>query len=148
MAGRQRGAAALTVLCMMMAVIALSLGLMHFVRSGQQNNADYVRETRLRLAAESIVEAAALTVEQEPSIAEKWKADTAANINLETIHLSAVKPPAGVEWKVCGMKREDKIYLIGYARNLQNPSPWEECRLAKGELQKAGDGYVWLGWVP
>ena len=65
-----------------------------------------------------------------------------------SIRLAEVTPRDGVAWKAGGIKRKDKICLLGYARNSRNAKPWEECRLVKGEMQKVGEQYVWLGWAP
>ena len=145
---RQEGAVSLVLLCMLMVVTALSFGLLYFVRAGQQANAGYEEETRLRLAAESMVELVALRIEEDPQLPARWRDDMVMDIKLEAVDLAAVKPPEGVAWKAGGIKRKDKLYLLGYAKNSRNTKPWEEGRLVKGEMQKVGEHYVWLGWVP
>ena len=51
----QKGAVSVILLCMLMLVMLFSFGLLYFIRAGQQVNTRYVCETRLRLAAESMV---------------------------------------------------------------------------------------------
>ena len=144
----QKGAVSVILLCMLMLVMLFSFGLLYFIRAGQQVNTRYVCETRLRLAAESMVELVALRIEQDPQIPSCWPEDIVMDIKLATVNLAEVTPPDGVAWKAGGIKRKDKIYLLGYARNSRNAKPWEECRLVKGEMQKVGEQYVWLGWAP
>lgn len=145
---RQQGAVSLLLLCMLMAVMVFSFGLLYFIRAGQEANNRYVCETRLRLAAESLVELVALRIEENPQIPSQWSEDTVMDIKLVAVNLAEVVPPEGVAWKAGGIKRKDKIYLLGYASNCRNTKPWEECRVVKGEMKKVGERYVWLGWTP
>ncbi|SDG45163.1 hypothetical protein SAMN05216584_105115 [Selenomonas sp. WCT3] len=145
---RQQGAVSLLLLCMLLVVMVFSFGLLYFIRAGQQANDSYACETRLRLAAESMVELVALRIEQNPQLPSSWPEDKVVDIKLAAMHLAEVAPPEGVAWKAGGIKRRDKLYLLGYAKNNRNKKPWEECRLVKGEMQKVGERYVWLGWAP
>ena len=44
--------------------------------------------------------------------------------------------------------RQDKLYLLGFARYKEAGARWERHRLVKGVLRKEGTSYVWLGWAP
>ena len=146
----ERGMASFISLCIMLLVIMFASGVAYFVRQGQRNTWEYMRETELRLASEGAVEEYALQVMAQPELVKDMK--RGGVFNRLPPHEDAER---NIITQISVMPKNDSLYIAGVSRDTEErrgAMTWRRMVLAKAELKdiNAGKGraqYVWQSWL-
>ena len=139
----EEGSVSVLMLYFMMVVMAFSMAMLYYVRSGTQANDTYELEMRLRLAAESAVEQEAVYLEQHPEQIAAWQGKE--KVKLDDADIA---PAEGIKICLTALLRQEKLYLVAYVENEKQTTKWIQHKMVKGVLKKAGERFVWQGWAP
>ena len=139
----EAGAVTVVMLCLMLVVVLFALAMLHTIHTMQAADEEYQQETQLRLAAEGVTEQAAQLLTAHPE-----QAEVGWGHKRTEIKTAGFCYPDNMAVQVTAVPRQDKLYLLGFARYKEAGARWERHRLVKGVLRKEGTSYVWLGWAP
>lgn len=139
----ENGSVSVLMLYFMMVIMAFSMAMLYYVQAGTQTNDRYEWEMRLRLAAESAVEQEAVYLELHPEKIEAWQGQDKV-----TLGDADITPAEGTKICITSLPKEDRVYLVAYAEDEKRTTKWTQHKMVKGVLKKAGDRFVWQGWVP
>lgn len=162
--GRERGLASVLGLALLLLVTLLGLGLWQLVSSGLQDSSEALQEMRLRLAAESALEKAAVRIEAsnggadggiEPLELPKEVGKMPPLLLRETCSPEQGEP-IEVQVFLVQLKEEpaQQAILEAWAALPRDSWGWQRRKVVRGLLEKeaakegeTGD-YVWKGWLP
>ncbi|MCR5757668.1 MAG: hypothetical protein K6F95_07155 [Selenomonas sp.] len=138
----QQGIVSLTALVLLVVMLFMGQGLLHFVRQGVKNGTAVRQEMEMRLAAESLTERQWLQIKNGDSPLPELKANQRRLLDKGRY--------AGLDYTVYAHSWGGNIYLI--ATVIRHDSPLDNILephfMVKGVLEKEGEHYVWLGWAP
>lgn len=172
--GRERGLASVLGLALLLLVTLLGLALWQLVRNGLQDSSEALLETRLRLAAESGLEKAAVRIEASgseqlggveplalpeevgnlPPLLFEETCDSGQGEPI-TVQVFLVRLEGGqTEGLAPGQQPSQQVVLEAWAALPQDSWGWQRRKMVRGLLVKpaAEEGetvnYVWKGWLP
>lgn len=139
---RQQGLVSMGALVLLVVMVFMGRGLVHFVQQGAAISHGLRQEMHLRLAAESMVEKHWLLLKKDDSKLQSLRADTSVFLEKGTHE--------GFAYTVFARNWGGEIYIIATAfrRETEIDKIAEPHVMVKGVLGKEGEHYVWRGWAP
>lgn len=139
---RQQGIVSIGALVLLVVMVFMGRGLVHFVQQGAAISHGLRQEMNMRLAAESMVEKHWLLLKQDDSKLQRLRPDTMIFLDKGTY--------GGFVYTVYARNWGEEIYIIATAfrRETELDKIAEPHVMVKGVLGKEGEHYVWRGWAP
>ena len=142
---KERGAAAILVICAMTAVFCMAWGLNAVVQYGAEGSEEFLQETRLRLAAEGQVEKLAREIELHPELLAALPKGTWQSYGEAASYKGILVTSSIRHVKAQKADDEEDIFLKAWAEP-EEKLRWSKGKIVCGWLHRKGDTCVWQGW--
>lgn len=138
----QQGIVTITVLVLLVILLFMGRGLVHFVQQGARSGIMFRQEMEMRLVAESMAEKQWHSLQQDDRRLQNLRENVSVLLDSGKF--------AGLDYTVYGRSWGGNIYLIATAfrRDSVVDEIIEPHVMVKGVLRKEDNHYVWLGWAP